>query len=185
MGELDEVTKSLVSLTINHQAYELEIEPRTLLLDVLHEQLDLTGARRGCESSYCGACSVLLDGKVVHSCSVLALTAQTHAITTVEGLAEGDKLHPVQQAFVEAGAIQCGYCTPGLILATCSLLDENPSPSEAEIKDWLLGNICRCTGYQKVVAAVQRAAELAPWGQEQETSTSGRGRRSAAEPGKG
>lgn len=152
--------KIAVSLEINRQTFDLEIEPRTLLLDVLHEQLDLTGTRRGCESSYCGACSVLFDGRVVHSCSVLALTAQGHAISTVEGLAEGDRLHPVQQAFVEAGAIQCGYCTPGLILATCSLLREIPNPSDSEIKDWLLGNICRCTGYQKVVAAVRRAAEL-------------------------
>ena len=141
----------------------MEVEPRTLLLDLLLDQLDLTGARRGCESSYCGACSVLLDGDVVHSCSVLAVTAQRREITTIEGLANGDTLDPVQQAFVEGGAIQCGYCTPGLILAAYSLLRENPSPSEAEIKEWLLGNLCRCTGYQKVVAAVQRAAaDLTP-----------------------
>jgi aerobic carbon-monoxide dehydrogenase small subunit len=153
--------KTTVRLTINGRAYELEIEPRTLLLDLLHDQLNLTGARRGCESSYCGACSVLLDGMVVHSCSVLAIAAQGRDITTIEGLAEGGELHPVQRAFIEAGAIQCGYCTPGLILATCSLLRANPSPSEVEIKGWLLGNICRCTGYQKVVAAVQRAAQPA------------------------
>lgn len=148
-----------VTLRVNQQTHGMTVEPDSLLLDILRDDLGLMGANRGCESSYCGACSVLLDGKIVHSCSIIAATAQGHEVTTIEGLQQGEALHAVQEAFIEAGAIQCGYCTPGLVLATCSLLAENATPSEKDVREWLLGNICRCTGYQKIVAAVQQAAQ--------------------------
>lgn len=146
------------TLRVNGESWTVELTPDRLLLDVLRDDLGLTGARRGCESSYCGACTVQLDGKVVHSCSVLAVTALDCEITTVEGLARGETLHPVQEAFLECGGVQCGYCTPGFVLTACSLLKEEPNPSEEQIRRWLLGNLCRCTGYHKIVQAVDQAA---------------------------
>lgn len=148
-----------ISLQVNGGRYELDVPPKRLLLDLLRDDLGLTGARRGCEDSICGACTVLLNGQAVHSCSVLAVRASAQKIITIEGLAENSKLHPLQEAFIEHGAIQCGYCTPGMILAGKALLDENPYPTEQEVRWGLIGNLCRCTGYMKIVKAVLAAAE--------------------------
>jgi carbon-monoxide dehydrogenase small subunit len=143
-----------LKLTINGEAYELAVKPNTLLLDLLTGELGLTGSIRGCDSGSCGACTVILDGKAVKSCSVLALQADGKEITTIEGLADGDKLHPIQQAFIEHGAVQCGYCTPGMIISAKALLDENSDPTEDEVRQALRGNLCRCTGYVKIVDAI-------------------------------
>ena len=148
-----------VTLSVNGESNELLVDAHTPLLHVLRDQLELTGARRGCESGYCGACTVLLDGQPVHSCSVLAITAQGKAITTIEGLATDARLHPLQVSFIEHGAIQCGYCTPGFILSAKALLDGQPQPDAATVRAWLTGNICRCTGYTKIVQAVLATAE--------------------------
>ena len=125
---------------------------------MLRNELHLTGSKEGCASGDCGACSVILDGKVVCSCLMLGVEADGHSVTTIEGIAQGDKLHPVQQRFLEYAALQCGFCTPGFIVATKALLDENSDPTETEIRYWLAGNLCRCTGYDKIVRAVQAAA---------------------------
>ena len=148
----------LVSLRVNGEVYEVQVPPKRLLLDELRDQLGLTGARRGCEDNVCGACTVLLDGMAVHSCTVLAVRAAGSDILTIEGLAKDGHLHPIQEAFVREGAIQCGYCTPGMILAAKTLLDANPEPSEAEIRAYLTGNLCRCTGYGTIVKAILAAA---------------------------
>ncbi|HZO50678.1 MAG: (2Fe-2S)-binding protein [Thermoleophilia bacterium] len=147
-----------VSLTVNGVRHELELEPRELLVYVLRERLGLTGTVVGCDTSSCGACTVLLDGESVKSCTVLGVQADGHEITTVEGLARDGELHPLQQSFHEHHALQCGYCTSGMLLAAASLLAENPSPSEAEIRQALEGNLCRCTGYQNIVDAIQAVA---------------------------
>jgi carbon-monoxide dehydrogenase small subunit len=147
-----------VSLTVNGQGHELELEPRELLVYVLRDRLGLTGTNVGCDTSSCGACTVLLDGESVKSCTVLGVQADGLAVTTIEGLATNGALHPVQEAFHANHALQCGYCTPGMVLATVSLLAEAPHPSEAEIRTALEGNICRCTGYENIVRAVQAAA---------------------------
>lgn len=147
-----------ICLQVNGERYELEVAPNRLLLDVLRDELGLTGARRGCEDSICGACTVLLDGQSVHACSVLAVRASGHSILTIEGLAHNGELHPLQEAFIQHGAIQCGYCTPGMILAAKALLAENPRPTEQEVRSGLIGNLCRCTGYVKIVEAVLAAA---------------------------
>jgi len=144
-----------VSLSVNGAPHELDLEPRELLVYVLRDRLGLTGTNVGCDTSSCGACTVLLDGEAVKSCTVLGVQADGAEITTIEGLAANGELHPVQQAFHEQHALQCGYCTPGMVLATVSLLEENPSPSEEEIRRALEGNLCRCTGYQNIVKAVQ------------------------------
>jgi carbon-monoxide dehydrogenase small subunit len=150
-----------ISLTVNGQAQEREVEPRTLLVHFLREQLGLTGTHIGCETSLCGACTVHLDGKAVKSCTLFAVQADGRNVTTVEGLAkDADHLHPVQTGFWEEHGLQCGYCTPGMIMTTSALLAENPSPSEAEIRHAIEGNICRCTGYQQIVNAVQHAARI-------------------------
>jgi aerobic carbon-monoxide dehydrogenase small subunit len=151
------VTK--IALTVNGAQHEADVEPRQLLVYFLREQLGLKGTNVGCDTSSCGACTVLLDGESVKSCNVLALQADGGEITTIEGLAQGDGLHPVQQAFHEKHALQCGYCTPGFVMATVSLLKENPSPSEEEIRVGLEGNLCRCTGYHNIVRAVEAAAK--------------------------
>jgi 4-hydroxybenzoyl-CoA reductase subunit alpha len=147
--------KHLIKINVNGIDYELAVKPSTTLLDLLRDQLILTGAKKGCELGDCGACTVLLNGKAVNSCLVLAVEADEQNIITIEGLAEGEKLHPIQQAFVEKGAIQCGFCTPGMILRTKALLDENPDPSNEELKKELSGNLCRCTGYTKILEAVE------------------------------
>jgi carbon-monoxide dehydrogenase small subunit len=147
-----------VRVTVNGEPREAEVEPRTLLGQFLREQLRLTGTNIGCDTTSCGACTVLLDGESVKSCTVLALQADGREITTVEGLARDGQWHPIQQAFHDTHGLQCGYCTPGMMMAAVSYLAENPEPSEAEIRLALEGNLCRCTGYQNIVAAVQQAA---------------------------
>jgi carbon-monoxide dehydrogenase small subunit len=147
-----------VSLTVNGVRHTCEVEPRLLLVHLLRETLGLTGTNVGCDTSQCGSCTVLLDGKAVKSCTVLALQADGAELTTIEGLARDGKLHPLQQAFWDLHGLQCGYCTPGMILTACDLLERHPEPTEAEIRHGLEGNLCRCTGYQNIVAAVQQAA---------------------------
>lgn len=154
------MAKLPVHLNVNGQAYRLEVEPHRFLLDVLRDDLGLQGTKECCDEGECGACTVLLDGKAVDSCLVLAVQADGRAITTIEGMARGRQLHPLQQAFLEAGAVQCGYCTAGLIMAAKALLDENPAPTEADVREGLAGNLCRCTGYSQIVHAVQKAAAV-------------------------
>ena len=149
---------SQIGITVNGIRHEAEVEPRELLVYFLRENLGLTGTVVGCDTSSCGTCTVLLDRESVKSCTVLAVQADGSEVTTIEGLAENGKLHPVQQSFHEAHGLQCGYCTPGMVLATVSLLEERPSPTEEEIRHALEGNLCRCTGYQNIVKAVQAAA---------------------------
>ena len=151
-----------IALTVNGEGREADVEPRQLLVYFLRDQLRLTGTNVGCDTSSCGACTVLVDGESVKSCTVLAVQADGADVTTIEGLATGDDLHPVQQAFREEHALQCGFCTPGFVLATVSLLRENPSPSETEIRHALEGNLCRCTGYHNIVRSVLAAAADGP-----------------------
>jgi carbon-monoxide dehydrogenase small subunit len=150
--------KRPVTLNVNGVARTIEVEPRALLAYVLRDQLDLTGTHIGCDTSQCGACTVHLDGRAVKSCTVLAVQAEGRAITTIEGLTPKDGLHPLQQAFWEKHGLQCGFCTPGMIMTAADLLARNAKPSEAEIRHALDGNLCRCTGYQNIVAAIQTAA---------------------------
>ena len=147
-----------IAVTVNGERREAEVEPRQLLVYFLREQLGLTGTNVGCDTSSCGSCTVLLDGESVKSCTVLAVQADGFEVTTIEGLARDGELHPVQRAFHEQHGLQCGYCTPGMVLAAVSLLQEQPNPSEHEIRDALEGNLCRCTGYHNIVRAVQAAA---------------------------
>jgi aerobic carbon-monoxide dehydrogenase small subunit len=147
-----------ITLSVNGQQRESEVEPRRLLVHYLRDDLGLTGTNVGCDTSSCGACTVLLDGESVKSCTVLAVQADGHDVTTIEGLAAGDGLHRVQQAFHTEHGLQCGFCTPGMVMASVSLLAENPSPSEQEVRDGLEGNLCRCTGYHNIVRAVMSAA---------------------------
>ncbi len=147
-----------VSITVNGAEHVLELEPRELLVYVLRERLSLTGTNVGCDTSSCGACTVLLDGESVKSCTLLGVQVDGHEITTIEGLATNGTMHPVQEAFHERHGLQCGYCTPGFIMAAVSLLDETPNPTEEEIRHALEGNLCRCTGYHNIVRAVQTAA---------------------------
>ncbi|MFD1634412.1 (2Fe-2S)-binding protein [Haloplanus ruber] len=148
-----------ISLTVNGTEHELSVEPRALLISVLRDELDYTGPNVGCESSMCGACTVHLDGEAVKSCTVLAVQADGCDVTTVEGLATDGEFHPIQQGFQEEHGLQCGYCTPGMMMTATELLDRNPDPSEEEIREALEGNLCRCTGYQNIVRAVENAAE--------------------------
>jgi aerobic carbon-monoxide dehydrogenase small subunit len=154
--------KHAMRLTINGEPNELLVEPYCSLLDLLRDQLHLTGTKKGCDEGDCGACTVLLQGKAVTSCMVLALDARDREVVTVEGLAKGDRLHPIQDALVRYGGVQCGYCTPGLIMAALGLLLENPHPTEEDVRFGLGGNLCRCTGYAKVVQAILKAAEAMP-----------------------
>lgn len=147
-----------IRLTVNGKLYEVAVEPSDSLLRVIREKLGLRGSKNGCNVGECGACTVLMDGKAVRSCLVLAIAVSGKEITTIEGLADEEGLHPLQKAFVEYGAIQCGFCTPGMIIAAKAFLDENPKPSEDEIKNSLAGNLCRCTGYTKIMEAVQALA---------------------------
>jgi len=156
MGEM--MSKVKVSTTINGDPVEYLCDAEETLLDVLRDHLGLTGAKEGCGTGDCGACSVVVDGRVVCSCLVLGAEAEGRKVTTVEGLATGDRLHPLQQKFLEFAALQCGVCTPGFLVAAKALLDRNPDPTETEIRFGLAGNLCRCTGYDKIVRAVQAAA---------------------------
>ena len=153
------MAKMPVALTVNDEAYELVIEPHRTLLDVLRNELDLTGTKTNCLEAECGVCTVLLDGSAVNACTLLAVTAGGRRITTIEGLAKNGALHPLQQAFIDHGAVQCGYCIPGMILSAKAYLDETPAPTAGDIREALAGNLCRCTGYQKIVEAVLSAAE--------------------------
>ena len=151
--------KTLITLTVNGTERELAIEPNRTLLDVLRYDLELTGTKKGCDVGECGSCTVILNGKPVNACLVLAIRANGAEILTIEGLKPSQGLHPLQQAFVEKGAIQCGFCSPGMLLSASSLLKQNPNPTEEEIRTALSGNLCRCTGYQKIVEAIQSIAK--------------------------
>jgi carbon-monoxide dehydrogenase small subunit len=152
--------KQSVTMTVNGVQHTGDVEPRLLLAHFLREELGLTGTTIGCDTSQCGACTVMMDGQAVKSCTVLAVQADSSSITTIEGLAQNGNLHAVQQGFWEKHGLQCGFCTPGMIMAAVDLLNRNPHPSEAEIRHGLEGNLCRCTGYQNIVAAIQHAAEM-------------------------
>ena len=152
------MTTTQLTLKINGQSKTLDIDPRTLLVQLIRDHLGLTGTHVGCDTAQCGACTVHVDGRAVKSCSILALQADGAEVTTIEGLATGDELHPMQQAFRDCHGLQCGYCTPGMVMSAIQLLKHNPKPSEQEIREGLEGNICRCTGYQNIVKAVQQAA---------------------------
>lgn len=154
------MAKTHLSFTLNGQSIEVLVEPRELLIHVLREQLQLTGAHIGCETSHCGACTVDIDGDSVKSCTFLAVQAQGAEILTVEGLATNGELHPVQQAFMEEHGLQCGFCTPGMLLRSYRFLKENPNPSDAEIRFGMAGNLCRCTGYQNIIKSVKKAASI-------------------------
>lgn len=150
----DLIDKLELAFTVNGERVSVRVAPQATLLEVLREDLELTGTKYGCGEGECGACSVILDGKVVNSCLVLALECEGSEILTVEGLTANGRLHPIQKAFVDHGAVQCGFCTPGMIMASYALLEENPSPTEDEIRRALEGNLCRCTGYRKIIDAV-------------------------------
>jgi len=154
------LVKQLIELEINGRVYDVAVDARDLLLDVVRKKVGLTGTKKGCGAGDCGACTVLVDGKPYLSCITLAIACNGKKITTVEGLAAPDgSLHPIQQAFVDHGAIQCGFCTPGMIMSAKGLLDRNPKPTELEIKRGIAGNICRCTGYKRIVEAIEAASE--------------------------
>jgi len=148
-----------ITVTVNGQKHTDDVEPRLLLVHYLRDELGLTGTHVGCETTLCGACTIHLDGKPVKSCTVLAAQADGRSVKTIEGLADGDKLHPMQEGFWEEHGLQCGYCTPGMIMAACAILEAHPNPTDAEIRHGLEGNLCRCTGYQHIVNAVQSAAK--------------------------
>jgi aerobic carbon-monoxide dehydrogenase small subunit len=150
--------KQLLSLTVNGDEIDLAVDPNSTLLEVLRDNLGFTGVKEGCSEGVCGACTVLMDGQPIRSCITLALEAEGASITTIEGLAQEGKLHHIQEAFVDKGAVQCGFCTPGMILAAVDLLSRNPSPTRSQIREGLAGNLCRCTGYQKIIDAVETAA---------------------------
>ena len=152
------MAKVHVTTTVNGDALEFLCDPEQTLLDVLRDELELTGSKEGCASGDCGACSVMLDGRLVCACLVLGAEAEGRAVETIEGMASGEALHPLQQKFLEHAALQCGVCTPGFLIAAKALLDKHPDPSETEVRYWLAGNLCRCTGYDKIVRAVLDAA---------------------------
>ncbi len=158
---------SQVNLTVNGKSYTKEVEPRTLLVHLIRDSLELTGTHVGCDTSSCGACTVMLDGLAVKSCTILAVQAHESEVQTVEGLAKGDELHPLQEGFWEEHGLQCGFCTPGFLMTAVQLLERNPNPSEDEIREGLEGNYCRCTGYHNIVKAVQYAANKMQTSQEQ------------------
>ena len=154
-----------LKLIVNGKLYELKVKPQALLVDVLRKELKLTGTKVGCLSSACGACTVIIDGKAVRSCSILALQVNGHEITTIEGVAEGDKLHPIQQAFINHGAVECGFCVPGRVMSAIALLNENPNPTREEIREAMHGNLCADEGYVKFIEAVEIASEKMRGGQ--------------------
>ena len=146
--------KRTVEFTVNGDAYRLDVEPNRRLIDVLREDLGLTGTKEGCSIGVCGACTVLLDGEMISACLALTVNAHGREVTTIEGLALGERLHPLQQAFIDHGGFQCGICTPGQIMAAKALLDQNPNPSREEVVEWMTGNLCRCTGYYKIMDSI-------------------------------
>jgi len=148
---------ALISFTLNNNSVTVEVEAKELLVDMLRDRFGLTGAKKACGTGDCGACTVVVDGEAVRSCILLAASMEGKAVLTIEGLGDAENVHPLQQAFVDAGAVQCGYCTPGMIMTAKALLDKNPNPTTDEIKDALAGNLCRCTGYIKIIDAVKRA----------------------------
>ena len=148
-----------INIKINGKPKEFDVKPNTLLLNLVRDDMDLTGTKYGCGIGECGACTVHMDGLTVLACMVLAVDADGHEVETIESLSDGSELHPIQQAYLDEGAVQCGFCTPGFIMSTKALLEETPSPSEMEIREYLNGNLCRCTGYVNIVKAVQAAAE--------------------------
>jgi len=148
-----------IECTVNGEAHSVDVPSRRLLSDLLRDDLHLTGTKRGCETGICGACSVLVDGEVVKSCLMLAVQVQGRAVSTVEGLASGDELHPLQDSFMQCGGLQCGYCTPGLLMTSCAMLKHNPEPTVDEVRHGLSGNLCRCTGYTQIVESILTAAE--------------------------
>ncbi len=147
-----------IRMQVNGKDYTVDVPSQRLLIDCLRYDLGMTGTKEGCSVGVCGACTVLMDGALVSSCLTLAVTADGKAITTVEGLARNGRLHPVQQAFIDYGGFQCGICTPGMVVAAKALLDENPHPTDDDIKDWMMGNLCRCTGYYKIIESIRGAA---------------------------
>ena len=149
----------MIRLTVNGASHEVEVPTYRTLLDCLRNDLGLTGSKEGCGVGVCGACTVLLSGRVISSCIALAVFADGHEVTTIEGLADDERLHPVQQAFVDAGGFQCGICTPGQVVSAKALLDANPHPSDDEIREWMVGNLCRCTGYYKILESIRTAAD--------------------------
>ena len=149
-----------IKFVLNGKAYELKVSPWRTLLEMIREDLQLTGTKEGCGQGECGSCTVIMGGKTVNSCLILALEADGQEITTIEGLANGDKLHPIQEAFVNQAGMQCGFCTPGMIMSAKALLDKNPSPSEKEIREGISGNFCRCTGYTKIIESISAAAVM-------------------------
>ncbi|MEK7944373.1 (2Fe-2S)-binding protein [Pigmentiphaga sp. YJ18] len=153
------MSKHLIEVTVNGEQHSAEVPARRMLSDFLRDDLNLTGTKRGCETGICGACSVLVDGEVVKSCLSLAVQANGRNITTVEGLAKGDELHPLQQSFMECGGLQCGYCTPGMLMTACHLLERNPRPTADQVREGLNGNLCRCTGYAQIVESILDASE--------------------------
>ncbi len=152
-------TKMHFAVTLNGKKYDADVEPRLLLVHFIRENLSLTGTHIGCDTSNCGACTVIMDGKAVKSCTVLAVQTNGKEVLTVEGLAKGGKLHPIQEGFWEKHGLQCGFCTPGMMMAACALLQKNPNPSEEEIRRGISGNLCRCTGYVKIVESIRYAAD--------------------------
>ena len=163
MSRRSDVQTIPISFTLNGKLQELEVEPHELLLDVVRDRLGLTGAKRSCDVEVCGACTLLVDGRPLSACTTLAFEVRGRSVLTIEGLAVDGKLHPLQQAFINHGGFQCGFCTPGMILASKALLDENPHPSEEELKHFMHGNICRCTGYKKIIESIMAAAkEMSP-----------------------
>lgn len=150
--------KKMIQLKVNGELYEVMVEPRRKLVDVIRDEMGLTGTKKGCETGYCGACTILMDGKPFNSCLVLAIDVQGKNIITVEGLAAGERLHPLQESFIEHGAFQCGFCTPGMLMISKALLNENPNPTEEEVRTYISGNLCRCTGYVKIVEAILAVA---------------------------
>jgi carbon-monoxide dehydrogenase small subunit len=153
------MVKQHVTTTVNNDEFEFLCEPKASMLDVLRDELNLTGSKEGCATGDCGACSVVMDGRLVCSCLVLGVEMEGKSIETIEGMADGEKLHPLQQQFLDHAALQCGICTPGVLVAAKALLEKNPDPTETEVRYWLAGNLCRCTGYDKIIRAVLDAAK--------------------------
>ncbi len=159
------MSKHIITLKVNGDFYEVAVDPWRTLVEVIREDLNLTGTKIGCQTGDCGACTIIMDGDTVCSCMTLAVEAEGREITTIEGLtSDGERLHPIQEAFVEHGAVQCGYCTPGMIMSAKHFLDKNPDPSKADIRKGLSGNLCRCTGYNQIVEAIAAAADTAKAG---------------------